>query len=103
MNVLNPTPADAVCDRLARPYFLWDEETTTLAQFLDRLRAGDDESRALDIAKLMRQAKPDDVFTFVQPEEIARLWPRLERNLGRSRELWTSLFSIWERLGLVTR
>lgn len=103
MDVLNPTPPDALCDGKGRPYFLWDEEETTLAQFLARLQAGDDTSRALDIAKLMRQAKPDDVLMLVRPEEIARLWPRLERNLGLSRELWTSLLATWERLGLVTR
>lgn len=102
MKVLNPTPAAALCDAHGRPYFLWDEDTT-LAAFVARLASGTDEARALDIGKLMRQAKPDDVFGFVSAHEIARLWPHIERNLGRSRTLWTHVFDTWERLGLVTR
>jgi hypothetical protein len=31
------------------------------------------------VAKLMRQAKPDDVFQFVRVADIVELWPRLER------------------------
>jgi hypothetical protein len=46
-----------------------------------------------------RQAKPDDVFTFVSPREIRELWPRLERYLGRSRSFWTWLFERWDAQG----
>ena len=31
------------------------------------------------IAKLIRLAKPDDVFQFVRVADIVELWPRLER------------------------
>jgi hypothetical protein len=31
------------------------------------------------VAKLMRLAKPDDVFEFVRVADIVELWPRLER------------------------
>lgn len=37
----------------------------------------------------MRQAKPDDVFTFVTLAEIEALFPLIARYLGRSREFWT--------------
>ena len=101
--VLNPTKPELLVDGRGRPYFLWDEPETTLAEFRARLAAGGPEEKAYDIGKLMRQAKPDDVFLFVAPSEIAALWPRLERYLGRQRELWTTLFDHWEALGLVAR
>lgn len=43
----------------------------------------------------MRQAKPDDVFTFVSAEDIADLWPDLERYLGRTRPFWRWLLGYW--------
>jgi hypothetical protein len=45
--------------------------------FRERLHTRDVEVRAYLVGKLMRQAKPDDVFTFVPVAEIANLWPRL--------------------------
>ena len=63
----------------------------------------DSEVRAYLLGKLMRQAKPDDVFSFASPRTIRELWPRLERYLGKSREFWTWLFDTWERQGHVWR
>ena len=48
----------------------------TLADFEHRLSTENEEGRAYLIGKLMRQAKPDDVFTFVTVAEILELWPR---------------------------
>jgi hypothetical protein len=70
-------------DPQGRPYFLWDTDMP-LATFQERLRDPDVEVRAYLVGKQMRQAKPDDVFTFVSLEEIAELWPQLERYLGKS-------------------
>jgi hypothetical protein len=43
----------------------------------------------------MRQAKPDDVFSFLTLEEIRELWSRLERYLGKSRPFWEWALSMW--------
>ncbi len=94
MTVLNPTPADRLLDPAGRPYFLWDSDLT-LADFEEKLRTGSAEQRAYLVGKLMRQAKPDDVFTFVRLDEIRELWPRLERYLGRKRPFWTWLLQSW--------
>lgn len=59
--------------------------------------------RAFLVGKLMRQAKPDDVFLFVEPRVIRELWPRLLRYLGRTREFGTWLFDTWEAQGRVWR
>jgi hypothetical protein len=39
----------------------------------------DDTVRAYMVGKLMRQDKPDDVFTFVRPGAIRALWPNRPR------------------------
>ena len=98
--MLAPTSPDRLTDAKGRPYFLWDCDLT-----LDEFRAGledsDLEVRAYLVGKLMRQAKPDDVFAFVRPRTIRELWPQLEPYLGRSRAFWTWLFATWESQGRV--
>lgn len=81
-------------DGAGRPYFLWDCELS-LPEFLGRLASEDIEDRTYWLGKLMRQAKPDDVFTFVRPERIAAEWPQLQRHLGRTRPFWDWLLRAW--------
>lgn len=94
MHVLNPTPRERLVDDQGRPYFLWDTDMT-LDRLEELLRSGDRETRAYLVGKLMRQAKPDDVFTFVSVEEIRELWDELTRYLGRSRPMWEWLLDVW--------
>lgn len=94
VTVLNPTPAARLVDQQGRPYFLWDTDLT-LARFTELLRTGDLETRAWLVGKLMRQAKPDDVFGFVSLDEIRALWSDLDRHLGRSRPMWQWLMNVW--------
>lgn len=81
-------------DEHGRPYFLWDVDMS-LERFQELLRLGDEGVRDHLIAKLMRQAKPDDVFTFVSLDQIAARWGRLAPRLGRMREPWTFWLSRW--------
>ena len=96
MGILNTTPPETMVDAKGRPYFLWDMDLT-LSEFQHRLRAGDEDTRAYLIGKLMRQAKPDDVFTFVTVDEICGLWSRIQKYLGKSLPFWTWLLSQWGR------
>ena len=82
--MLNPTPAEVMTDAANRPYFLWDCELT-LDEFRRGLDDPDLEVRAYLVGKLMRQARPDDVF--VSPRTIRELWPHLRRYLGATRAL----------------
>jgi hypothetical protein len=100
--MLSPTPFDRLVDKQGRPYFLWDSDMT-LEEFKRGLNDPDPEVRAYLMGKLMRQAKPDDVFTFASPREIRALWTRLERYLGESRAFWSWLFEAWEAQGHVWR
>lgn len=92
---LFPTPPERPCDTQGRPYFLWDSDMT-----LDALRAvlrdPELEVRAAYVGKLMRQAKPDDVFEFVRLDDVVALWPRVERSLGRERAMWQYLLGRWQ-------
>lgn len=94
--MLSPTPREALTDALGRPYFLWDCDLT-LTDFEARLRDPDPGVRAYFVAKLLRQAKPDDVFQFVTVATIEELWPRVDRYLGQSRAFWTWLLDTWRR------
>jgi hypothetical protein len=95
--MLNPTPLERLTDRQGHPYFLWDSEMT-LDEFRRGLQDPNLEVRAYLVGKLMRQAKPDDVFSFVSTGEIRALWPHLERYLGKTREFWTWLLDAWGQL-----
>lgn len=99
--MLNTTPREHLIDAEGRPYFLWDCDLT-LEQFERGLEDPDPEVRAYLAGKLMRQAKPDDVFLFLTPGEIRDLWPRLLRYLGHTREFWTWLLATWRAQGRVS-
>ena len=79
--MLAPTPPDRLCDATGHPYFLWDCGMT-LEDFERAIRSPDREARAYHLGRLMRQAKPDDVFTFVSLRDIHDLWPLAVRLEG---------------------
>ena len=95
MSALNPTRKDLLTDEQGRPYFLWDVDLT-LDAFRSNLRTRGRAERAYLVGKLMRQAKPDDVFEFVTLAEVRDLWTDLVGYLGRTREFWTWLLGAWE-------
>jgi hypothetical protein len=86
--MIAPTPAAKLCDARGRPYFLWDCNVT-LAELSEHLASPDDSRRSYWLAKLMRQAKPDDAIAIGGLTEMRRLWPRIERGLGSQRAFWT--------------
>jgi hypothetical protein len=94
VSILNPTPPEWMVDGQGRPYFLWDLEMT-LERFREQLAGDDRDVRAYLMAKLMRQAKPDDVFQFVTVAQIRADWAKIEPFLGKSRPFWTWLLAQW--------
>ena len=81
-------------DASGRPYFLWDTDMT-LERFEELLRSGEPAVRVHLVAKLMRQAKPDDVFLFIGLEDIGELWAKIQPKLGRTREFWSWWMKRW--------
>jgi hypothetical protein len=94
MVVLNPTPPDRLVNPQNRPYFLWDENMT-LEAFVEALRDSDPTVRGYFAGKLMRQAKPDDVFTSLGLDDIRALWGHIEPPLGQTRAFWSWLLARW--------
>jgi hypothetical protein len=94
MSALAPTPPQQLTDAHGRPYFLWDE-AMTLDEFRERLRDADPDVRAYFLGKLMRQAKPDDVFTFVTLRELQAERQAVDPYLGRTRPFWHWLLEHW--------
>ncbi len=97
--MLNPTPAHLLVDAQNRPYFLWDCDVT-LGRFRVLLVDPDPEVRAYFLGKLMRQAKPDDVFQFATVATLRETWPQLDRYLGNKREFWRWLLDSWQEMGI---
>jgi hypothetical protein len=100
--MLAPTPRERLTDPQGRPYFLWDVEMT-LEEFERNVASDDAATRAYFVGKVMRQAKPDDALQYVSPQQIADLWPSIERYLGKTRAFWSWLLEQWERRGVVRR
>lgn len=84
----------------AIPYFLWDLPMT-VRELRERLDRSEDE-RVRMLGKIMREAREPDVWLFTTPEEVSRLWPRLERHLGRRRDFWIFLLGQWRTQGLLS-
>jgi len=96
--ILNPTPPGEMLDRRGRPYFLWDTETT-LDEFLGHLGGGElPVVRGYALGKLLRQAKPDDVFRFVTLRQIRDSWAEAESHLGDRAPFWRWLLCRMERV-----
>jgi len=100
--MLAPTPLEQLVDSQGRPYFLWDMEMT-LEEFERAVNDPQSTTRSYLIGKLMRQAKPDDALQFISPQQMADLWPLIERYLGRTRPFWAWLLEQWERRGFIKR
>lgn len=95
--MLNPTPDTRLFDPQGRPYFLWDCDLDD-AEFRQGLQDPDTQVRAALIGKLMRQAKPDDVFRYVSESQVRAHWDAVQPYLGKSRDFWVWLFGVWSEM-----
>lgn len=81
------------------PYFLWDDGFTIGE--VKRILAGDDDAeRVRLLAKILREARDDEVWHFTTVRQVLDLWPRLAPRLGRRRSFWEFLLDAWRRQGL---
>ena len=95
-----PTLSTTLSDPGAVPYFLWDDPMT-VAELKVRLKSASESERLRLLALILREARDPDVWLFVSPEEVERLWPRLADRLGRRRSFWEFLLERWNRHGLL--
>ena len=99
MPALHPKSPEHIVDQQGRPYFLWDMDMT-LVDFLIALRR-DPAVRPMLLAKMLREARPDDALQFVGLQELADEMPALAPFLGRHRDMWVWLVGEWRRQGHV--
>jgi hypothetical protein len=87
-------------DPASVPYFLWDEPMS-VAELRERLATSSAPEKARLLGKILREARDQDVWAFITPQEIARNWQVLSHHLGRRREFWRFLIDGWQRSGLL--
>jgi len=61
-------------DPAARPYFLWDEDTT-VAELRSAIEHAEADEWARLVGKVMREARDTDVWHFVTPRTVWELGP----------------------------
>jgi hypothetical protein len=83
-----------------QPYFIWDVPLT-VGELRQHLRHPDARVRAQWIARVMREARYQDVWKLVALDEVLAVLPLVRRHLGRARRFWDFLFAGWERDGLL--
>jgi hypothetical protein len=85
----------------SRPYFLWDEDVS-LAELRSALGGARGEAERLRLlGKLLREARDQDVWSFVTPSDVAAALPQLGRRLGRRGPFWKFLIAGWRDDGLL--
>ncbi|MCA9671812.1 MAG: hypothetical protein KC503_39705 [Myxococcales bacterium] len=53
------------------------------------------------LALILREARPDDVWSWVTPQVVADELDLLAPMLGRKKQFWLWLVAGWRRLGLL--
>jgi len=80
--------------------FLWDEPMTRgdLKNLLDE---GNEEKRLYYAAKILREARFEEVWDYLSPEFLASHWEGLRRRLGRKKRFWEFFYATWRDHGLI--
>lgn len=84
----------------SRPYFLWDRNLTD-DEFREIVRRPDHPEHVSLLALLLREARPDEVWAYVTPAQVAAEWERVAPRLGRHRPFWAWLLDTWRGLGFL--
>ena len=87
-------------DPETRPWFLWDEDMSV--RELRQVLADEGHPRWLELAaKLLREARDDQVWLFLPVGRVAARYTELAPRLGRRRPFWDYLLAAWQRHGLL--
>ena len=83
-----------------RPDFLWDERTTR-SDLKQLLSGGDEEARLYYAAKILREARFEEVWEYLSPTFLADNWDKLHSRLGGKQRFWGFFYSTWRADGLI--
>ncbi|MEY4581936.1 MAG: hypothetical protein RL701_6639 [Pseudomonadota bacterium] len=85
----------------AVPYFNWDAHVTN-AEVRNALAVGSEEDKVFWIARIMREARYDDVWKYISLRgDVLPRWPLIEPHLGRWQAKWRFLIESWQTSGLI--
>jgi hypothetical protein len=83
-----------------RPDFLWDEPLSR--DDLKKVLAGEDEKERLYYAaKILREARFEEVWEYLSPAFVVSHWEKLRARLGRKKGFWEFLYTTWREHGLI--
>lgn len=82
------------------PSFCWDRRLTR-GELRRIVRDPAHPEHLPTLGLLLREARPDEVWAYVDPASVARELPAVARFVGRRAAFWTWLFDGWRRLGLL--
>lgn len=85
----------------AQPYFVWDV-AVTVARLRRLIEHRDPKTRAMWMARIMREARYQDVWRFLSVGEVVASYSRIRPHLGRARPFWDFLIEGWRRDGLLS-
>jgi hypothetical protein len=87
-------------DDSAIPDFLWDRGTT-VGELRAILADRGHPQRIPLLRTLLREARPDEVWSFVAPALVVREWETIKPGLGKRLEFWTWLLGAWRDHGFL--
>lgn len=100
-SAMTPTPMTLdLKDRRGRPYFLWDDPTT-IEELHNILKSGSPQERVRYMARILREARFEDVWEFLTVADLLEHWDHLQPLLGRKREFWAFFLRAWRTRGLI--
>ena len=83
-----------------KPDFLWDEPLSR-DQLKQLMVSGSEEERVYYAAKILREARFDEVWEYLTPVFFDRHWDKLRTRLGRKKRFWQFLRDTWKSHGLI--
>lgn len=83
------------------PYFMWDYRYT-IRQIRETLSSSDERQRLRMMAKILRDARYEDVWKFISVKDLLREREELMRRLGRQRDFWEFMYKRWVKQGIVS-
>ncbi len=87
-------------DLTDRPDFLWDEPLTR--DDLMKLLDGENEEEHLYYAaKILREARFEEVWEYLSPAFLSSQWEKLRARLGRKKGFWEFFYTTWREHGLI--
>lgn len=84
-----------------RPDFLWDEPLTR-DNLKKLLKSENEEELLYYAAKILREARFEEVWDYISPAFFASHGKRLRRRLGRKKGFWEFFYTTWRSHGLIS-